>query len=64
VAIIPVHTQLPVPTDLQELLDRLPPTWVDDGLSGFPDSVLGFNIRPAGTGHDFFTAAESGRPVR
>lgn len=53
-AIIPVHTRRPVPSDLASIIAGLPPTWVDDGLSGFPDSVLGWDISPAGTGHDHF----------
>lgn len=60
-ALIPKLTKRPAPPDLQEILDNLPPTWVDDGLSNFPDSVLGFDISEAGTGHDFFIVAGVGR---
>jgi hypothetical protein len=52
VALIPVHTRRSVPADLARIIENLPPGWTDDGLSGFPDSVLGFDISPAGTGHD------------
>lgn len=51
-AIVPVHTTLPPPPDLAELIARLPPTWVDDGLTMFPDSIAGWSIKAAGTGHD------------
>jgi hypothetical protein len=51
-AIIPVHSRRPIPHDLYGLLLRRPDTWVDDGLSNFPDSILGWDISPAGTGHD------------
>lgn len=36
------------------LIASLPSTWVDDGLSGFPDSVMGWDISAAGTGHDAY----------
>lgn len=51
-ALIPVWKQLPIPADLQALLDRRPATWADDGLSGFPDSLLGYSISPCGSAHD------------
>lgn len=53
-ALIPVHTRRPLPDDLAALLAKRPSTWVDDGLSGFPDSVFGWDISQAGTGHDMY----------
>lgn len=53
-ALIPIHTRRPAPPDLQALLDVLPESWVDDGLTNFPDSVFGWDISQAGTGHDAF----------
>jgi hypothetical protein len=52
--LIPVHSRRPLPVSLGVLLRRLPPGWVDDGLSCFPDSILGWDIGPAGSGHDAY----------
>lgn len=51
-AIIPVHTRREVPESLRRLLERRPVSWIDDGLTAFPDSILGWDISPAGSGHD------------
>jgi hypothetical protein len=44
----------PIPLDLYGLLMCRPSTWVDDGLTSFPDSILGYDISPAGSGHDMY----------
>lgn len=51
-ALIPVHTSRLPTSEMQVVLDRLPETWVDDGLSCFPDSIFGWDIATAGTIHD------------
>lgn len=52
-AIIPVLFERPNPPDLQAVLDSIPSSFLDDGLSSFPDSLLGWSIRSAGRAHDF-----------
>jgi len=44
----------PVPASLQCILDQLPATWVDDGLTLFPDKIGAWVISKCGTGHDAF----------
>ena len=51
-AIIPVRWCRPIPAAARGVLERLPTTWVDDGLSCFPDSILGWDIAWCGTIHD------------